>query len=47
MIDYFDELDSEYEKQGYKYLYECDDEEVRDACEANKWYFTVDGKFIR
>lgn len=46
MLEYFENLDEQYEKDGYKYLYECDDDEVQECCEANDWYFTADGDFI-
>jgi hypothetical protein len=45
MIDYFDELDSKYEKAGYKYFYEPDEEEIAEACNINEWYFDIDGNF--
>lgn len=46
MIDYFKSLDVEFEDNGYNYLYNCDDEEIEEACEANEWYFTGKGEFI-
>ena len=46
MIDYFESLDAEFEDNGYNYLYNCDDEEIEEASEANKWYFTETGEFI-
>lgn len=46
MIDYFEDLDKQFEKSGYKYLYECDEEEVQDFCESNDYYFTEEGEFI-
>ena len=47
MIDYFESLDAEFEYNGYNYLYNCDDEEIEEACEANEWYFTESGDFIK
>lgn len=47
MLDYFDDLDDKLKKKGYDYIYNCSDEEVEDACEANEWYFTKEGRFIR
>lgn len=38
-------LCAEMEHFGYKYLYEVEDEEVQESCEANEWYFTSEGKF--
>ena len=35
MINYFENLDSKFEQEGYKYLYECDDEELRECCDSN------------
>ena len=46
MIDYFETLDAEFEETGYHYLYNCDEEEITEACEANDWYFTERGDFI-
>lgn len=45
-IEYFENLCSEYEKAGYKYFYEPDETEICEACEANDWKFTADGKFF-
>lgn len=42
--DYFYGLDKEYERAGYKYFYEVDDETVADWAEANEYEFTEDGK---
>lgn len=46
VIDYFENLDAKFEYDGYNYLYNCDDEEIEEACEANEWYFTENGGFI-
>lgn len=46
MLEYFENLDEQYEKVGYEYLYECDDSEIQECCEINDWYFTADGDFI-
>ena len=46
MLDYFEKLDKQFESKGYNYLYDCDDEEVEDICEANDYYFTEDGELI-
>lgn len=46
MIDYFENLDEQYKEYGYTYLYECDDDEVAECCEALDWYFTENGEFI-
>lgn len=43
MIDYFDDLDSEFEKDGYNYLYNVDEEEIKEFCDNNEFYFTEDG----
>ena len=47
MINYFETLDAEFKDNGYNYLYNCDDEEIEEACEANEWYFTESGDFIK
>lgn len=47
IIDYFEKLDGEYEKSGYEYLYNIDDEEMEYICEANDYYFTKEGLFIQ
>lgn len=44
IIDYFEELDRYFEKSGYKWFYEVDDEEIKEFCQANEWFFTEDGK---
>jgi hypothetical protein len=46
MIEHFEKLDYEFENDGYKYLYEADDDEISDACAANEWYFDENGDFI-
>lgn len=46
LFNHFSELDSEYEGKGYDYLYDCDEEEIWDYCEANDYYFTEKGDFI-
>jgi hypothetical protein len=43
MIDYFDELDSYYQKQGYEYLYNISDDEIAELCEINEYYFNENG----
>lgn len=45
-IDIIENLCSKMEDAGYKYLYECDDGEVQEMCEANEWYFDEAGCFI-
>jgi hypothetical protein len=45
MIDYFEELDREYENAGYKYFYEIDEEELEETCNINEWYFDINGGF--
>lgn len=42
--DYFYELDKKYERSGYKYFYEVDDETVTYWAEANGYEFTEDGE---
>lgn len=42
--DYFYGLDKKYERAGYKYFYEVDDETVTDWAEANEYEFTEDGE---
>ena len=46
MLNYFENLDSEFEKDGYNYLYNVDDEEMQEFCEINDYYFTENGKCI-
>lgn len=41
----FTMLSNTYEKYGYKYFYEPDEEEVIEVCEANGWEFLEDGTF--
>ena len=35
-----------YEKGGYKYFYEVDEEELAEICEANGWEFYESGEFF-
>lgn len=44
--EYLDNLCGEFEKRGYSYFYEASDEDVEEACEANEWTFTADGKLF-
>ena len=39
----FRTLCQEYENMGYSYLYEVDEEELKDSCLENNWEFTKDG----
>lgn len=40
----FSKLCSNYEKDGYKYFYEIDDEEIQYNCEANEYEFYENGE---
>jgi len=42
--EYMDDLCAQYEKWGYSYFYEVDDETMEDMCSANDYWFTEDGK---
>lgn len=42
----FKQMSSDFERDGYRYLYEIDDEEVQESCEANEWMFLEDGSFF-
>lgn len=42
----FTDLAAAYEKYGYDYLYNVEDEEVNDMCESNDWKFLKDGTFF-
>lgn len=44
--EYMEKLCSDFEKDGYAYFYEVDEDEMIDMCEANEWEFTVDGKIF-
>lgn len=44
-ISIIQNLCGEMEDYGYRFLYEVDDEEIQEVCEANEWYFTENGKF--
>ena len=46
IIAYFENLCGHLEMSGYEYLYEPDEEEIIEACEANDWKFTEEGKFF-
>ncbi len=36
-------LDSDYEKWGYEYFYEIEEDELEDICNSNEWEFYEDG----
>ena len=42
----FENLSNTYEKYGYDYFYNADDEVVNETCEANGWRFLEDGTFF-
>lgn len=44
--DLFQELCNMYERWGYEYFYEIDDEEMSDICSANEWEFYEDGQVL-
>lgn len=46
VADMFVMLAKTYEKYGYEYFYEADEEEVMEVCEANGWEFLEDGTFF-
>lgn len=45
IFDYFANIDRQFEKSGYEYFYEADDEEVSECCDANDWEFDANGEF--
>ena len=42
----FTELCNQYEKEGYSYFYEIDDETLSEICDDNEYYFMKDGSFF-
>ena len=46
MIDYFQDLDDKWEKAGYKYFYEIDDESIIEWADTNNYYFNEYGEII-
>lgn len=46
IIKIFTKLCRNYENYGYDYLYNVDDEEMSETCEANHWYFNKDGSYF-
>lgn len=46
LVDYFEKLDSKFEKWGYELLYNIEDDELEETCLANEWFFTEEGSFI-
>ena len=46
LINHFAQLDKEYEKHGYNYFYEAENEEIFENCDANYYYFTKEGELI-
>lgn len=43
LFNHFERLDEEWEKAGYKYLYEAEEWEIEDFCAANDYEFLEDG----
>lgn len=46
MLEHFEKLDRNFEKYGYDYLYNCDDDEIEEHCADNDYYFTEEGNLI-
>lgn len=46
VITIIERLCADYEKYGYEFLYEVDDETMEEICEANEWKFLEDGSFF-
>lgn len=46
MLDFFEKLDKKYEDEGYDYFYNVEDTEIQEFCEANDYYFDIDGNLI-
>ena len=46
VITIIERLCADYEKYGYEFFYEVDDETMEEACEANEWKFLEDGTFF-
>ena len=45
-IEIIQGLCGEMENNGYDYLYNCEDEEIEEICQANEYYFDEDGNLI-
>ena len=45
VIIVMERLCSDYEKYGYDFFYNVDDEVIEETCEANEWEFLEDGTF--
>ena len=43
-LNYTEKLDKYFEKAGYNFFYETNEEEVKEGCENNGYEFTEDGK---
>ena len=46
MLDYFEKLDSKFEKYGYKFFYEISDEDAEEMCDANGYEFFENGSMV-
>lgn len=42
----FESLSNTYEKYGYSFFYEVDDETMEETCKANEWKFLEDGTYF-
>lgn len=46
-IEFFEDLDEQFEKIGYKHFYEVDEDTLEEYCEINDFYFTENGDLIQ
>lgn len=46
IVTIIEEICSTWEKMGYDYLYDEDDEIIQENCKSNEWYFLKDGTFF-
>ncbi len=45
-MDYMEDLEKKYEKDGYDFLHNIDEEEMQDMCDCSEYEFYEDGKLF-
>lgn len=46
VITIIERLCADYEKYGYKFFYEVEDETMEELCDINEWKFLEDGTYF-
>ena len=46
IIDIITDICKKWEIMGYDYLYDIEDDDLKEICDSNEWYFLKDGTFF-